>query len=123
MNTSTFFLADSAISQIDISTTSGKLSMGLQTMLLGMLIVFSVLAVLWLSLLLFKVFFYTLPNKAHHQKKEPTLTAVVKEAPASMTPAACADAELVAAITAAIAAAQSEESTARFRVVAFRRIR
>ena len=114
MNTA-FFLAQS-IADIDTSSIEGKLSMGLQVTVLGMLIVFSVLAILFLSLLLFRVVFHDLPAKIKQKK-----TATPAIAPVQ-TEAVTNDAEIVAAITAAIMASQDETKGARFRVVSFKRI-
>ncbi len=114
MNTA-FFLSQN-IADIDISTVEGKLSMGLQVTVLGMLIVFSVLAILWLCLLLFRLVFHDLPKKLKNRK---AVTAVTV---ASEPEAKTCDAEIVAAITAAIMASQDETPGARFRVVSFRRI-
>ena len=98
-----------------------------QMTLLGMLMVFSVLAVLWIVLSLFKVFFA--------EKKPKAKTPVVTEtAPKAAEPAIKAtpvtqtrDEELIAVITAAIAAYMSEErgeevQASGLRVVSFRRV-
>ena len=108
-------------------TLAEKLSIGGEVSLMGIAIVFLVLALLWGILELFKVIFYTIPN----QKKEKALAA---SEPASVTadtadeaeeaPDTSSDEELVAAITAAITAYRAScEPTARggFRVVSFRR--
>lgn len=94
-----------------------------QMTLLGMLMVFSVLAILWGVLAVFKLVF---AGKTPKEKKpEP-----VKSAPAPKVQAAPAvvqndDAELVAIITAAIAAYRQNEgaevSDGSFRVVSFKR--
>lgn len=121
MNSKAFFLAENAssgaIRDIDISTVAGKLDMGLRVLFLGMLIVFAVLATLWLCLTLFKLVFHDLLGKLKNNN----------EAPATIesTPVRSEDEEIVAAITAAIAAASASSDNApppRFRVVSFRRI-
>ena len=101
-----------------------------QMTLLGMVMVFSVLGVLWLILSLFKVFF------ARGEKKAKSETVKVKEvakpaepAPVSVPAPAVShtDEELVAILTAAVAAyieseGQSESYAGGFRVVSFRRV-
>ena len=87
---------------------------GLQMLLVGMLIVFAVLALLWLSLEISGAIFRKLSGAipAPAQKKpEPVVAAA---------PAATDDGELIAVLTAAIAAMESAPS-ARFRVVSFKR--
>ncbi len=114
MNTA-FFLSQN-IADIDLSTVEGKLSMGLQVTVLGMLIVFAVLAILWLCLLLFRFAFHDLPSKIR-QKKSAAFDIAIAQPEVQVC-----DAEIVAAITAAIMASQSETQGARFRVVSFKRI-
>lgn len=85
-------------------------------LLIGMVTIFSVLALLWLCLTLFKVAFHDLPAK---KKAAP---AVVSE-PVAPTVVAKQedDGEIIAAIAAAIAIAESENSGMKFKVVSFRR--
>ena len=86
---------------------------GLKMLLVGMLIVFAVLALLWLSLEISGNIFRKLSSAAKpvvEQKPEPVVVA----------PAATDDTELIAVLTAAIAAMESAPAT-RFRVVSFRR--
>ena len=114
MNTA-FFLSQN-IADIDTSSIEGKLSMGLQVTVLGMLIVFAVLAVLFLCLLLFRLAFHDLPAKIKQKKSvQPATVDVPTETVAN-------DDVIVAVITAAIMASQDETQEARFRVVSFRRI-
>ncbi len=121
MNSIAFFLAENAssgaIRDIDVSTVAGKLDMGIRVLFLGMLIVFSVLATLWLCLALFKFVFHDLLPNLKNKNNVPT---VIESAPVRSE-----DEEIVAAITAAIAAASASADNApppRFRVVSFRRI-
>lgn len=93
-----------------------------QMALLGMVMVFAVLAILWLVLTLFKVIFAERAPKAEN-KIEPV--SEVKDIPA-VEPDTRDETELVAVITAAVAAYMSEEKgeavdTNGFRVVSFRR--
>lgn len=86
---------------------------GLKMLLVGMLIVFAVLALLWLSLEISGNIFRKLSGTAKpvvEKKPEPVVTA----------PVATDDTELIAVLTAAIAAMESAPAT-RFRVVSFRR--
>ena len=96
-----------------------KLVFGGQMVLIGVSVVFSVLAILWLSLYIFKVFFHDIPSR----KKATKASVKVEEAapqPATVAQTTSND-EIVAVIAAAIAAAESENSGLKFRVVSFRR--
>lgn len=94
-----------------------------QMTLLGMLMVFSVLAILWGVLVIFKFIFAPRKKKiaqTDEKKEEISQAAVLTEEIASEPD----DTELVAVITAAIAAYMSEESGREitadgFRVVSF----
>ena len=96
----------------DIALFGGKM------VLIGMGTVFAVLTLLWGCLSLFKVFFHDLKNAA--PKKE-----VIKNeesvATASIETNSTDDNEIIAVIAAAIAAAESEQVGAKFRVVSFKR--
>ena len=98
----------------------------------GMVMVFSVLGLLAVIVTLSKVIFYDIPNqKSEQAKKEKAPAAVVETAPADVAQVAPAaseqnDAELVAVITAAIAAMiesgdYKNEFAGGFRVVSFKR--
>lgn len=85
---------------------------GLKMLLVGMVIVFSVLALLWLSLEISGRIFRKLSGTAKpvvEKKPEPIVTAPAAD-----------DTELIAVLTAAIAAVESAPA-ARFRVVSFKR--
>ena len=103
---------------------SEAIGYGLQTALLGMAVIFSVLGILWAVLAIFKTIFYKQPKtekKAAPVKVEaPAPAPVTAPAPAPAEPAAADDAELVAVITAAIAAMMDAPQTS-FRVVSFKR--
>ena len=104
-----------------------RMSYGFQVFVLGLGTVFSVLAILWLALVLFKVFAYDIPKK-RAQKKAAEIKVeepVVTEEPAEVLPEAESedDTQLIAVITAAIAAYTSESgSSLPFRVVSFKRV-
>ena len=96
--------------------------------LLGMGMVFAVLAILWAVLALFKVFF----AKSSTDKKKPEPVAnEIKAAPIAPVAEKTLnnDAQLVAVLTAAVAAYMSEEQggayvpDGSFRVVSFKRVR
>ena len=103
---------------------SEAIGYGLQTALLGMLVIFAVLSVLLIVLTAFKFIFYKQPKT--EKKPEPVKApapapvAAPAPAPAPAEPAAADDAELVAVITAAIAAMMDAPQTS-FRVVSFKR--
>ena len=123
--------------------------LGIQTFLLGVLTVFSVLAILWGCLEAFRYFFYTLPEQKKNEERnngqsdvsavkptvsvpKPTPKTAPKTAPvvqpAPVAPAAADDGAVVAAIIAAITAMRNEEAAdglapGAFRVVSFRRKR
>ena len=103
---------------------SEAIGYGLQTALLGMGVIFVVLSILMIVLIAFKFIFYKQPKtekKAAPVKVEaPVPAPVAAPAPAPAEPAAADDAELVAVITAAIAAMMDAPQTS-FRVVSFKR--
>lgn len=136
------------ISDIDyskpLSSIGEKFAYGGQMILIGLGIVFSVLLILWGSLELFRVLFYSLPKTEGFQSFRAKLSNAVsrilgKKKAASKEPAAPApaptsapvavstatatdDAELVAVLAAAIAAASEDAPAGSFRVVSFRRV-
>ena len=110
---------DDYASQIIKTKSFGEAALfGLEIVAIGMCAVFAVLGIIWLSLLIFNKL---MPGVK--QKKEPAIKAPQAVTSAPTAPAATADtnAELVAVIAAAIAAAESESSGAKFRVVSFKR--
>ena len=111
-----------------------NLTLAWQTPLLGMAMVFAVLGMLWAILSVFKlVFVGKSQKKVKEPKKQVSETKTVKqeekavavEQPAPVVNTA-GDAELIAVITAAVAAYMSQEGTeytGGFRVVSFKRVR
>ena len=99
---------------IDTSTLSGALNGGTQMLLLGMLMIFAVLGIIFLALQIFH--FVCSLFMGNKDKKE----EVVEAAP--VVPVKTNDEEIVAVIAAAIAAAENEMPNARFRVVSFKRV-
>ena len=92
------------------------LGFGSKMFLIGILTVFAVLGILFVFLTVFKTFFDKSENRP---KKESKTETVVLETKAPTTNSN--DSEIVAVIAAAIAAAESESSGLKFRVVSFRR--
>ena len=88
-------------------------------LLIGMATVFSVLCILWICLALFKIGFHDLPEKRKNAASQVVETPA-KEVVAEVAPVSD-DGEIIAAIAAAIALAESENSGIKFRVVSFRR--
>ena len=85
--------------------------------ILGIVVVFAVLAIIWLSLVVFKFLMHDLPEK--RKKAAPAQETV--EAPMQVLNTA-AEEEIIAVIAAAIAMAESENSDIKFKVVSFRRV-
>ncbi len=101
---------------------------GLPTALLGMVTVFAVLSIIWGFLEVFRYVFYTVPER-NKKGEAPVVKAqpkpAEKPAPAvSTAPVKTNDAEIVAAIVAAITAMRADENVSdpsAFRVVSFRK--
>lgn len=106
----------------------------LQMTLIGMGMIFAVLGILWGALAIFKLIFArnegekkekaTLDSKAEKESKPVTVEAPTA-APTPVAAASASDAELIAVLTAAIAAYEAEQgrcvSVGDFRVVSYRR--
>ena len=111
-----------------LESWSDRLSLSGEMLLRGLGTVFVVLALLWGILELFKVFVYTIPQKKAKNASSPKPIAPIKEKPTiAATPAVSTiptsqaqDTELVAVISAAIAA-YLDQPTTSFRVVSFKR--
>ena len=103
-------------SNFNISQLGDALLFGGAMLLIGMATVFSVLVLLWLCLVLFKLFFHDIPTRRSVQKAAP-----VEVEAASEPTLATSDGEIVAVIAAAIAMAESESSGIKFKVVSFKR--
>lgn len=115
-----------------LAISSENLKLMWQTPLLGMLMVFAVLALLWGVLAIFKLIFAGKTPKADKEKKQASekkpREAAREEGPAvtETQTAGQSDAELCAVITAAVAAYMAEDNTeyaGGFRVVSFKRVR
>ncbi len=100
-----------------IADISDKLSFGGMMLLIGVLAVFSVLAIIWLALTIFKFVFQSISEKK--EKATPKTEVVIPEAPVVVSNP---DEEIVAVIAAAIAMAESESDGIKFKVVSFRRV-
>ena len=104
-----------------IESFSEKLLYGGQMLLIGMGTVFAVLILLWACLSVFKIVFHDLPAK--RTSPDATTPKAVVDVPSgnAALPTWGSDDEIVAVIAAAIAAAESESSGLKFKVVSFRR--
>ncbi len=89
-----------------------RLTYGGFMLLLGMAVVFSVLITIWACLSIFKLYF----TKNEAKPAETVTAPVVAEAHKSSD-----DAEIVAVIAAAVAAAEADSDGTKFKVVSFRR--
>ena len=103
----------------DFSQLTDVLVFGGAVLLIGMVTVFSVLCILWLFLVGFKVVFYDLPEKRSKQK---AASAVVTVDETKDNDENVDDTEIVAVIAAAIAMAESDSDGSKFRVVSFKRV-
>lgn len=102
-----------------------RITLGLQVTGLGLGTVFVILAILWGILTIFRIVFYDIPNgkKAAPKAEKPAPAPAVVESEPELAPLAYSepdDAELVAAITAAVSMMMDAPQTS-FRVVSFRR--
>ena len=96
-------------------TVDLDLVLGLQVLAIGMLAIFSVLVIILIGLIFFKFIF--------NKKNSPIDTANSNESTTVVNSAALnQNDEIVAAICAAIAMAESENGNAKFRVVSFKRM-
>ncbi len=106
-----------------------RLALAGQVTLIGMLMVFAVLAILWAVLAVFKMIFAKAPKSekpAKPEKPAPAKAPAPAVPPAAPAPAApLANSELVAILTAAVAAYMAAENPnatpSGFRVVSYRR--
>ena len=103
-----------------IENMADRLSAAGQTLVLGMVAVFSVLAILWIVLAVMGRFFTGVSPRSEKEEKAPAASApqAVQTAPAPTAPESN-DEEIVAAITAAISVMLGKPQSA-FRVVSFR---
>ncbi|MDO4618701.1 MAG: OadG family protein [Clostridia bacterium] len=100
-------------------TLQTALENGLSVTGVGLTIVFAVLVILMLVLMLMKVVFYKDPNKKQNVvKTEQTATSVVQ---APKAPKVMDDTELIAVLTAAVAASLNT-STYNLKIKSYRRI-
>lgn len=91
---------------------------GGKMLLIGIAIIFVVLSLIWACLSLFKIFFHDLPAK----RKVASTPVTTAQETQSIDTSATDNEEVVAVIAAAIAAAESQNEGAKFRVVSFRRV-
>ena len=90
--------------------------------LLGMLVIFSVLSIVWLAIVLMRTVLSRF-EKEPAKKDLPAPSAPVSEAPSAVNQPATDDGAILAAITAAIAVVwESEHPNTGFRVVSYRHL-
>ena len=106
------FFDKSIIKELGFAET---LLFGGQMLLLGMLAVFGVLSLIWLLLAVFKKVFTGTSQKAAVKPENVAPAPVIEPVIASN------DGEIIAAIAAAVAMAESENAGLKFRVVSFRK--
>lgn len=119
---------------VALDSTAEKMPIGervtyaLQVSLIGMLAVFSVLTIIWGALVLMRIVIEAITKQKNKKNKGSDQDEPVIEAPAEAEKSVDSDDEqLVAVITAAVAAARAEEAkkdgrtAAGFRVVSFKR--
>lgn len=100
-----------------IESIGEKLIYGGQMLLIGMATVFAVLVLLWGCLVVFKIVFHDIGKTRTKAPAASKSVDVVETTPVATDNSA----EIVAVIAAAIAAAESESSGLKFKVVSFRR--
>ena len=106
-------------SNFEFSQLGDALIFGGAILLIGMVTIFAILALLWLCLVLFKVFFHDLPEKRAEKKNA---LAPLSQTEIEETVSSTDDVEIIAVIAAAIAMAESEDTGLKFRVVSFKRV-
>lgn len=117
-----------------LDSTAEKLPIGervtyaLQVSLIGMLAVFAVLTIIWGALVLMRIVIETITKQKNKNNQGSDTDEPAVEAPAeAASPVDSDDEQLVAVITAAVAAARADEAkkdgktAGGFRVVSFRR--
>ena len=115
-----------ALASMNTPPIGERVAEGFEIFVLGMLMVFAVLALLWGVLAIFKIVFYDIPQKKKENAERAADQAVkaedTKPAPVAVAPIEDNGA-IVAAITAALTAyfAESGEYSGGFRVVSFRK--
>ena len=121
MKTTLLMLAADA-SAFENMTFADRASEALRVSVLGMGMVFAVLAILWGVLEIFRYVFYDLKNKGKTEEKKPEKPAKTEPAPAPVAVEAVQadDGEIIAAITAALCIVLDKPATG-FKVVSFRK--
>lgn len=104
---------------VDGASIGERISTALSDSLLGMVVVFSALIILWVVIELFHSIVSKVTEKSK-KKEEASGAAPVQEIPAEAVPEEEDEAAIVAAITAAISV-MTEAPVGSFRVVSFKR--
>ena len=118
-----FLLEPNAAGKQELVGFWDKFTVGGTTFVRGMCTVFAVLSIIWLCLSILRFFVYDLPRRrAEAPVAEQAKAAAEAKAPAPAALTATDDSELIAVITAAIAAATADQGGGKFRVVSFHRV-
>ena len=107
------------LSDFKISSLSDALAFGGTILLIGMAAVFTVVCILWIFLVIFKLVFHNLPQKRASKRDNTEKVTIIEEHEEKPK---TDDTEIIAVIAAAIAMAENEHSDQKFRVVSFRRV-
>ena len=115
MNTNLLLAFDEVDITKPLTSFMDKLTYGGMMLAIGMLTVFSVLIVILIALLIF--------NRVlnGHSSSKPAVPKAEKASPVVTVVSSTPEEEIVAAISAAIAMAESESDGVKFRVVSFRK--
>ncbi len=113
------YLLAASVNPSDTLSAGDAFTYGGGVVILGMATVFSVLIILWITLIIFKFFFHDLKLGTKIKAERPVEKA---PEPATAPVYTAQDDEIVAVIAAAIAMAESESANGtKFRVVSFKR--
>lgn len=124
-----FLLEANEAGKQPLDTIGDKFFLGGSVLLRGICTVFAVLCIIWLFLVIVRFFLYDLPRRREEEAAQPQAEAAQSAAPQTAAPAVPAvpagasEDELIAVITAAIAAATAEQGGGKFRVVSFHRVK
>ena len=102
----------------DVSQLGSAAVFGGAILLIGMLTIFAVLSIIWLTLAVFKFVFHDLAAKRNVSRTADSASEAEAILPVIQ---AAEDSEIIAVIAAAIAMAESESCGRKFKVVSFRR--
>ena len=109
-------------------SVGGRILFGLETALVGILIVFAVLLLLMVVIYLFQLFSYTIPNRSKKAAEKKPAPAGIVPPQNTVLPERKDDTELIAVLSAAVAAYLSENdpgsaASSKYRIRSFRRLK